>query len=66
MITSYIPKTARLQSAEDELVERDMALQLLKDNLVRAQDRMKKLTNKNRAEREFEKGDLVFLRLRPL
>ena len=65
-ISSYIPKTARLQSVEDEVVDRDVTLQLLKDNLVKAQERMKKLADKNRSEREFQVGDLVFLRLQPL
>jgi len=39
---------------EDEYIERDIALQLLKDNLVKAHDRMKKLVDKERTERQFE------------
>jgi len=57
-------RTARLQAVEDELVERDIAVQLMKDNLVKAQDMMKKLAGRNKTEREFE-GDLVYLRLQP-
>ena len=50
---------------EDELVERDIVLQLLKDNLVKAQDIMKKIADKNRTEREFAEGDMVYLGLQP-
>ena len=64
-ISTYIPKTAKLQSVEDALLERDATLQLLKDNLVRAQDRMKKWADLHRTERSFEVGDMVFLRLQP-
>ena len=42
-----------------------MALQLLKDNLVKAQERMKKLADQHRTEREFVEGDMVYLRLQP-
>ena len=65
MITSYISKTARLQSVEDKLVDRDIALQILKENLVKAQDRMKKLGDKSKTDREFVEGDMMFLRLQP-
>ena len=46
-------------------MERDIALHLLKDNLIRALDRMKKLANKGRTERQFEERDMVFLSLQP-
>ena len=45
-------------------MERDIAVQLMKDNLVKAQDMMKKLAGRNKTEREFE-GDLVYLKLQP-
>jgi len=64
-ISSYIPKTARLQSVEDALLDRDATLQLLKDNLIHAQNRMKKWADLHRTERSFEVGDWVFLRLQP-
>ena len=41
---------------EDKLVDRDIALQILRDNLVKAQDRMKKLGDKSKSEREFIEG----------
>ena len=64
-IATYIPKTAHLQSVEDEIMDRDTILQLLKDNLVKAQDRMKKYADKDRTERVFDVGDWVFLRFQP-
>ena len=44
-------------------MERDIALQLLKDNLRKAQDKMKVLAHKGRIERQFEEEDCVYLRL---
>jgi len=52
-IATYLPKTAHLQSVEDKLMDRDVVLQLQKDNLAKAQDRMKKYADKDRTEREF-------------
>ena len=46
-------------------MDRDATLQLLKDNLVHAQDRMKKWADLHRTERSFAVGDWVFLRLQP-
>jgi len=60
-VAAYMPKAARLQLVEDELVDRDIALQLLKGNLTKARDRMKKLADRHRTEREFDEGDLAFL-----
>ena len=65
LIATYIQKTARLQFVEDKLMNRDVVLQLLKDNLVKAQDRMKEYADEDRTEREFDVGDWVFLRLQP-
>jgi len=42
-IASYIPRIAKLQAVEDALIERDIALQLLKGKLVKPQEMMKKL-----------------------
>jgi len=50
---------------EEKLLERDTSLQILKDNLVKAQERMKKMVDARRTEREFEVGDWVYLRLQP-
>jgi len=43
---------------------RDVVWQLLKDNLVKANDRMKKMADMHRMERNFVEGDWIFLRLK--
>lgn len=40
-------------------------IRLLKENLKQAQNRMKQAADKNRTEREFMVGDMVYLRLQP-
>ena len=50
---------------DDFLLARQQILDLLKGNLVAAQDRMKLQADKHRQERSFEVGDWVFLRLQP-
>ena len=58
---NYIPKTARLQSVEEELVSRDVALQIIKDNLVKIGDRMKKFADLQRTEKRVCNGRFGFL-----
>jgi hypothetical protein len=36
-----------------------------KENLAQSQARIKKFADKNRSERKFEPGDLVYLKLQP-
>ena len=55
-IMTYIPKTARLQSVEEGLVSRDVALQLLKDNLVKPRYIMKKFADLHRTEKGVCRG----------
>ena len=50
---------------EQWLKERELLPQLIKQQLIRAQQRMKAQADKNRTEREFEEGDSVFLKLQP-
>ena len=47
------------------LQERELMVSLLRQHLFRAQDRMKRQADKHRAERSFEVGDQVFLKLQP-
>jgi ribosomal protein L21E len=47
------------------LRERETMTALLRQHLLRAQDRMKKQADKHRQERSFEVGDLVYLKLQP-
>jgi len=50
---NYVLKIARLQTVEEELVARDVALRLIKGNLVKARDRMK-FADLHRTERELQ------------
>jgi hypothetical protein len=56
-----------LDDAEEEamgmLQRRQLANELIKDNLTKAQERMRKYANKNRKERTFELGDMVYLKI---
>ena len=52
-------------SAFDVVAERQKFTQLLKDNLVKAQNRMKTYADQHRIERSFVVGDDVLLKLQP-
>ena len=64
-LLDYIPGTTKIDSVDVQLRTRQQLLALLKQNLVPAQERMKVNANKHRTEREFAKGDWVYLRLMP-
>ena len=50
---------------EDHIEHQQEVLQLLKENLNLAQNRMKQQADQHRRERSFDVGDRVFLRLQP-
>ena len=50
---------------EDHIENQQRVLQLLKDNLNLAQNRMKQQTYQHRSERIFDVGDWIFLWLQP-
>lgn len=64
-VLQYVPNTARIQSVEDHLYNRDKVKKLLLDNLVKARERMKKFADLRRTERSFEVEDKVLLKLQP-
>jgi hypothetical protein len=47
------------------LQERQVMKGLIKQHLSRAQDRMKQQADKGRSERQFQVGDMVYLKLQP-
>ncbi|KAM1415152.1 hypothetical protein ACFX2I_006845 [Malus domestica] len=57
--------TARVETVEQSLLERDKVLSVLKNNLEMAQNRMKVQHDKKRTERQFDVGDFVYLKLVP-
>ena len=64
-ITSYLRENSKVQAVEHHIEHQQQVLQLLKDNLMLAQNRMKKQADQHRSERSFDVGDWVFLRLQP-
>jgi hypothetical protein len=47
------------------LSQRELMLRVIKQNLLRAQQRMKYQVDKHRSDRTFQVGDMVYLRLQP-
>ena len=64
-LRDYILGLTKATTVDDFLLTRQPILDLLKSNLIVAQDRMKLQADKHRQERSFEVGDWVFLRLKP-
>lgn len=58
-------RTTRVQEVDQQLQERNQILDELKEQLAKAQNRMKGQADKHRREVEFKKGDVVYLKLRP-
>ncbi|KAM2118243.1 hypothetical protein ACFX1R_011686 [Malus domestica] len=64
-VIPYEMGTTKMETVEQELMNRDKVLLILKNNLMVAQNRMKQYTDKKRTERYFEVGDFVYLKLIP-
>ena len=56
---------SKVQVVEDHMKHQQQVLQLLKENLNLAQNRMKQQADQHCSERTFNVGDWVFLRLQP-
>jgi hypothetical protein len=54
-----------IPNLEQRLIDRELLTQLIKQQLMRAQQRMKSQADKHMYEREFAVGDSVFLKLQP-
>ena len=59
-ITSYLREMARFQAVEDHIEHQQEVLQLLKDNLNLAQNRMKQKADQHHNKRSFDVGDHYF------
>jgi hypothetical protein len=64
-ITSSLKEKSKVQAVEDHIENQQQILQILKDNLTMAQNRMKQQADQHHSERSFEVGDWVFLRIQP-
>ena len=64
-IMSYLRENSKVQVVEHHIEHQQQVLQLLKDNLMLAHNRMKQQADQHRNERSFDVGDWVFLRLQP-
>ena len=56
---------SKVPAVKNHLEENQRIINLLKENLTLARNRMKQQANQHRTEREFEVGDWVFVRLQP-
>lgn len=64
-LPTYELGTTVVATVDEELWNWDQLLGLFRENLHKAQNRMRKYTDMKRTEREFQVGDLVYLRLQP-
>lgn len=64
-ITSYIPGNAKIGGLDDLLTQHHLILKLLKENLVRARNRMVQQANKKRKDKTFAVNQWVYLKLQP-
>jgi hypothetical protein len=64
-ITEVVLPDDTEEEATGLLQRRQLANDLIRDNLIKAQERMKKYADKNRKEREFQIRDMVYLKIQP-
>ncbi len=62
-LLSYISGTTRVEAVDEVLRNSEKILTLLKQNIQFAQQRMKKYADIRLTKREFEIGQMVYLRL---
>ena len=58
-------KNTNVSEVRNQLEKSQKIFELLKDNLIMAQNHMRKQANQCITKREFEVGDWVFIRLQP-
>ena len=64
-ITAYLRENSKVQASKYHIEHQQQVLQILNDNLVLEQNRMKQQAYQHRSERSFDVGDWVFLWLKP-
>jgi hypothetical protein len=63
-LTRWVQGEIRVEAVQKELLDRDEAIRQLREQLSKAQDRMKQLADRKRCDRKFEVGEWVFVKLR--
>jgi hypothetical protein len=61
----YFPKDSTVEAVDQLLTQREEMLGQIRDNLLKAQHRMMQIANRKRSDRQFNPGDLVYLKLQP-
>ncbi|KAL8121467.1 hypothetical protein AgCh_018263 [Apium graveolens] len=61
----YLPGASTVETVDRSLQQRKHTIQLLKEQLHRAQNQMKQMADKKRSDRQFEVGDWDNLKLQP-
>ncbi|MCH86216.1 gypsy/Ty-3 retroelement polyprotein, partial [Trifolium medium] len=64
VMTRWLQGEVRVEAVQRDLLDRDEALRQLKDQLVKAQERMKNQADMKRTDRCFAVGEWVFVKLR--
>ncbi|GJY50086.1 putative mitochondrial protein [Tanacetum coccineum] len=65
LLLPYVMGETKNAELEQQLVDRDDMLKLIRHNLHKAQDRMRQQANSKRRDISFEVGDYVFLKIQP-
>lgn len=61
----YVLKDSKVEAVDRSLSAREECIRMLKFHLKRAQDRMKKMADRGRIERELLVGDMAYVKLQP-
>ncbi|PNY00428.1 hypothetical protein L195_g023708, partial [Trifolium pratense] len=64
-LVHYTPGTSKIESLDELLTQKTLVLKVLKENLVKARNRMIIQANQHRQDRNFEVGQWVYLKLQP-
>ena len=64
-LLTYVLGTAKVATVEEELLQRDQVLKLLKGHIKEAQMQMKMSYDSKHGEEEYQEGAWVYVRLQP-
>nr|KYP42496.1 Retrotransposable element Tf2 [Cajanus cajan] len=61
----YLAGASKVELVDKSLLRREEMLKLIKFHMKRAQDRMKQMADRHRSERQFNIGDMVYVKFHP-